>query len=262
MATATREVHKGVSSVRGGRDSALRRAVNFFYDNLPVGDRLGEFFYATWMLMVSVGILNSFFIKSSNEALLITLTIAIGVNLSWGIIDGVSVMYSLTIARAAAARLVYALRTKRGDPSVREEAIASFEDSIVGSLSPEEQAKVVDMIAAGVPVNPSRTKFRTTRPDRHYAVAILLIELMTTVPVLLPLMLVALPWVPIVLFVGGQPVSSVLLAIWASRFIAITLFALLGISYAKHTNRNRVVATVFLAALILLVASLSWYFAW
>ena len=227
--------------------SALRRAANFFYDNLPTGDRLGEFFYATWMLVVSVGILNSFFRIESQRALIITLFIAVAVNLTWGIIDGISVMYTNMIVRAEADRLAYALRTRRNDPSVRDEAIASFEDSVVGALSPEDQEKVVDMIQAGDPTaDPAKTRYTATKSNRHYAVAILLIELMTTVPVLLPLIVI----------------PTAIIAVWVSRFVAIAIMILLGISYARHTNRNPVLAGLFLGALVSGVAGFSWYLGW
>jgi len=244
--TEVQEHRAVVGVVRRSGESSFRRAANFFYDNLPTGDRLGEFFYATWMLVVSVGILNSFFRIESPRALYITLTIAVLVNLTWGLIDGISVMYSLVIARAEADRMVHKLRTKRNDPSVREEAMGSFEDTIVGSLSPEEQAKVVDMIQAGAPEDPSRTKYKPTRANRHYAVAILFIELMTTVPVLLPLILI----------------PTALIAVWVSRFVAMAIMILLGIAYARHTNRNPVLAGLFLGVLLFVVATGSWYLGW
>ena len=61
------------------------RIRTFYAQYLPVGDRLGEMFYAVWMVIVSLGILDT--LDPNENAIFYVIIIALGVNMTWGLIE-------------------------------------------------------------------------------------------------------------------------------------------------------------------------------
>lgn len=79
--------------------SAFARMHRFYEAHLSIGDRLGESIYAVWMVVVSVGLINSE-LDITPEYVAVVVAIAFGVNLAWGLIDGITVMLTNVIDRA------------------------------------------------------------------------------------------------------------------------------------------------------------------
>ncbi len=82
----------------GPGEIGWRARVRAFYGAaLSTGDRLGEIFYAVWMAVISIGLLNSVDEITEDHIAVVVVT-ALVANLAWGIIDGVTVMLSAVIA--------------------------------------------------------------------------------------------------------------------------------------------------------------------
>ena len=101
----------------------------FYGKYLPIGDRLGEMFYAVWMAVISLGILGTTEVDLGLIAYAVLL--AFSVNMTWGLIDGLSVMHTNVIDRARNDKLVYDLMI--GD---KEEAANTLAVSRHGAKAP------------------------------------------------------------------------------------------------------------------------------
>ena len=115
-------------------------------------------------------------------------------------------------------------------------------------LDSSDREKVLDMIASARPIegDPCSKRYVPNRIDRRYAMGIL------GVYVLLVLPLVA----PFLIFQDQH------LALYVSRLIATTFFAILGAAYAGQLNRRRWVASLFLATLCFSLFNLVFLFGW
>ncbi|MCC6735094.1 MAG: hypothetical protein IT534_03065 [Bauldia sp.] len=215
----------------------------FYTRHLSVGDRLGETVYAVWMVVVSIGLINAE-TSITRDRIWEVIFIAFGVNLVWGVIDGVTVMFTNIIDRRKRDVLAFRLRTTGGDAAARAKALDDLEDSIAGVLSDAEKNAIVDRVAAGAAgADPRSIGARPGKEDWAYAVAIILIDVLHVVPLVLPLILI----------------HDVETAIFVSRIIAVTTFAALGAAYARNLNRRPVLAAAALG--VLGYALFSWAYA-
>jgi hypothetical protein len=219
--------------------------VRVFYSRyLPLGDRLGEIFYSVWMVVVSLGILGG--TGFEGDAVTYVVLIAFAVNITWGLIDGITVMYSGIIERRRMDGLVHDLQA-RNEESSRRAAARALEEGVTGILSPSDKEKVLDMIVSSRRGrDPMATRYYPGREDWYYALGILAIDLILVVPLIAPF------------FILTNPETALL----ASRFIATVLFAGLGAAYAKELNRNRWLAALFLGTLCLGLFSLMYMAGW
>ncbi|WP_019177285.1 hypothetical protein [Methanomassiliicoccus luminyensis] len=225
-------------------DLGPRSIKEYYEEYLPLGDRLGECFYAVWMVVVTLGLLGG--IAGSRLEVLTVILLAFSVNAVWGIIDGLSVMYGNLINRAKADQVVYDLQVLN-DPGTRGSAMDALDDTIAAGLSREQKKRILDEIAAGVPERDPRTaSYRPGKADRRYALGIVAIDVLFVIPLVAPLLLLGD-------LKGG---------IYWSRLMATAMMAVLGAAYARNLNRRRWPAVLFLAALGFTVFSISYATGW
>lgn len=213
------------------------------YENSSLGDRLCELFYGVTMVTVMIGIINIFESGYYNIKE-IMLAIALGVNITWGIIDGATVVYGGLVDKAEEDRLVNSLRSDKNNQMLRDEVKDSFQDTVNRKLSEEDQSKVVEMIQSGAPEEIK--KYGATKDDLKVFLAILLMDFITVFPVVIPLYIV-------------QGVKS---AVFWSHFIAVALFVIIGMTWAKHLNRNMILAGVSMAILAMAIIAFTFHFGW
>ncbi len=216
----------------------------FYGKYLPIGDRLGEMFYAVWMVVVSLGILGS--TELDRGAIAYAILVAFVVNIAWGLIDGISVMHTNIIERARTERMVFDLRS-RNDKDSREAAFSALDDTVTSGLDVEDRKKVLDLIAAGPPGNdPIKQRYYPGREDWYYALGIFAIDTTLVIPLVAPLLILTDP---------AQ-------ALYASRLVATILFAILGAAYARNLNRRKWLAALFLGTLSFSVFTLAFLAGW
>ena len=230
--------------MEGANSKPASRVREFYQRYLPVGDRIGEMFYATWMVVVSLGIINS--VDDQEGIVPLAIAIAFGVNIAWGLIDGISVMLTGVIGRASRDRTLFDLR-KNDDQLTRQEARKALDDAITYALSDGEKEHILDQLAEGAPEgDPYHEPYHAKREDWYYALGILAIDVLFVIPVIAPLLVI--PSTPD--------------AILASRLIATLIFAALGAAYARRLNRNRLLAALFLGTLGFSVFSIAYILGW
>ncbi len=216
----------------------------FYGKYLPVGDRLGEMFYAVWMAVISLGVLGS--TELDQGAIAYAVLLAFAVNMTWGLIDGISVMHTNIINRARNEQMIYDLRSRK-DMSSRTAVLSSLDDSVTSGLGEGDREKVVDLIAAGTPgADPLKKKYYPGREDWYYALGIFAIDTVLVIPLIAPL------------FIWAEPSQ----AIYASRLVATVLFAILGAAYAHNLHRRRWLAALFLGTLCFSIFSLAFLAGW
>jgi VIT1/CCC1 family predicted Fe2+/Mn2+ transporter len=234
----------GLIGVRSAPSRVFRSGIGkLILENTSLGDRLSEIFYGVMMVSVVIGIINVFesgymHIKS------VLLIVAFGVNITWGIIDGATAVYGGLVDKAEEDRLVNSLRTDKENQVYKEDVKDILQGTILRKLSEEDQSKVVDMIQAEAPEKIG--KYGASRDDLKVFLAILLMDFITVFPIIIPLYVV-------------QGVQS---AVFWSHLIAVLLFIIIGMSWAKYLNKNAFLAGIALGILGIGVIAFSFYFGW
>lgn len=210
----------------------LSRMRSFYSTYLPLGDFLGEMFYAVWMVVVSLGILGG--TGFDGGAIAYVIIIAFTVNIVWGSIDGLTVMHSNIIERVRDEKIIYGLQTG-GDVEARKLGADALSEGITSTLNPSDREKVLDMIASSKTIeeDPAAMPHYPRREDWNYALGILSIDVLLVIPLVAPFVIFPEPHQ----------------ALYLSRAIATAIFAVLGAFYAKHLNRRRWLAALFLGTL-------------
>ena len=234
----------GLIGIRRAPSRVLRSGIGkLILENTTLGDRLSEIFYGVMMVSVVIGIINVF--ESGYVHIkYVLLIVAFGVNITWGIIDGATVVYGGLVDIAEEDRLVNSLRTDKKNQEYKEEVKDILQGTVLRKLSEEDQSKVVDMIQAGTPEKIG--KYSASRDDLKLFLAILLMDFITVFPVIIPLYVV-------------EKVQS---AVFWSHLIAVLLFIIIGMSWAKYLNKNMLLAGVAMGILAIAVISFSFYFGW
>jgi len=205
--------------------------VKHFYARLSAGDRLGDAFYAVWMPGVSIGLINAGQQITPPDVVNVVV-ICLGVNAVWGVIDGVTVMYSTVIERAKNDRIVWDLRS--GERSGTVSAHNHLDGTIFSALPPVGQAKILAILADGeLPPDPVKNRYGPRRDDWLIALAIVGLDIGLALPIVVPLLLV----------------SDIHMAVYISRLVATIAFAAIGWGYAKNLNRQPWLAMLGLGAL-------------
>ena len=218
--------------------------VTFIREHLSTGSILAEAFYGIWMVVVVTGTIRA--VEQPGESTVrVMLGAALGVNIAWGVIDGITVMWANLVDRTKERELVNALRATKGDAALRKKLGRSLGGTVAGSLSDEERERVLDMLEAGEPREVTRA--RPDREDYEAAIATALIDFILIFPVTLPYILF---------------MHDLTLAIRSSQFIALFLFAGLGYAYARNAKWNRLVTPIVFALMMLIVIVASFELGW
>ncbi len=212
--------------------------------NTTLGDRLCEIFYGVFMVSAMIGIIN---ITASGYGLDIKhvlLILAFGVNITWGIIDGATSVYGSLVDQAEEDRLVNLLRREKQNQQYRDELKETLQSTVVRKLSDEEQSKVVDMVQEGKPEDIKR--YVASMDDLKSFLAIFMMDLICVFPVIIPLYVVA----------------EIKSAVFWSHFIAILLFIIIGMTWAKYLNRNMLLAGAAFGILGMVTIAVTYYYGW
>jgi hypothetical protein len=219
------------------------QGIPFLRENLTLGNRLSECFYGVLMVVIITGLINTG-LPPTGDTLRLLLIVALGVNVTWGIIDGVTSMYGGLVNRADYLRIANAFRENPGNPEKREMVARSLQGTIVENLSDEEQSTVIDMIGAGNPVR--NKKFPATFSDWKVAIATLLIDFVLIFPVIIPYFLI----------------DSVRWAVFVSHAIAIVLLAGIAMIWARNLGLNTRRAGIIIALISFAMIYFTYIIGW
>lgn len=244
MGNASRGPFELRSGPLAGEAPLANPLVTFIREHLSTGTILAEAFYGIWMVVVVTGSIRA--VEQPNEATVrVMLVAALGVNIGWGVIDGITLLWANLVDRTKERELVNALRAKKGDAGLRKKVGRALGGTVAGSLSDGERERVVDMLEAGEPREVARA--RPDREDYESALATALIDFVLIFPVTLPYILF---------------MQDLTLAIRSSQVIALLLFAGLGYLYARNAKWNRLVTPVVFALAMLIVIIATFELGW
>lgn len=219
------------------------RIIAFIKNYLTLGNRLSELFYGVMMVVIITGLINTDLPPTQNTLRLLFVA-GLAVNLTWGIIDGVTAMYGGLVNRADYYRIANEFREDNRNPEKRDSVARSLQGTIVENLAEAEQSKVVDMIGAGKPVTGQR--FPATRSDWNVAIATIFIDFILVFPVVLPYFLI----------------DNVRWAVFVSHMIAIILVAGVAILWARNLNLNTIKAGIIIALVSFAAIYFTYYIGW
>ncbi len=214
----------------------------YFRDNLSLGNRLSECFYGVMMVVIVTGLINNG-MPPTQTTLRLLLIAALAINISWGIIDGVTSMYGGLVNRADYLRIANAFRADTTDPEKKAMVAKSLQGTIVENLSEADQAKVVDMIGSG---EIASARYPATRSDWNVAIATLFIDIVLVFPVVLPYFLI----------------DSVRWAVFASHTIAIVFFAIIAMLWAKYLGLNLLKAGIIVVLITWITVYSAYLIGW
>lgn len=217
--------------------------VTYLRNTLSLGDRLAEFFYGVTMVAVVSGMINTT-LPPGEEKIRLLLLVSLAVNISWGIIDGVTGLYAGMVDRAEQDLLVDALRGDTENPEKRDAVLTTLQGTILDDLDETDRTSVVDLIVVKSPG--VRQKYTASADDLRVAGAIFLIDVVLVFPVILPF------------FVFGDVGT----AVFVSHAIAILSLALCAMIWARHLRRNIWIAGLVIGLIAAVGIGITYYLGW
>lgn len=219
---------------------------------MSYGDVLNEWFYGFIMVAVVCGILGGFsdFLLNSDlgyTRVFLTVVLVIltfGVNVSWGIIDGSTVIYGGLTDKADLECIISGLRKDRNNRELRDKVLDSLGGSSIDYLPDEEKEKIVDRIIDEAPE--VQMRYHLTRDDRNTLIAIASCDILAVIPVILPYLILGFGIVPLML----------------SRLIAAIAVGYIIFLYAEHTGRRKWLAAGVFFILTLLLMQFTYSYGW
>jgi len=219
---------------------------------MSFGDMLGEWFYGFLMVAVVCGIVGGYSEILLNSPLgygriyltVVLLVLTFGVNITWGIIDGTTVIYGGLTDKADLEKVIAGLKKDRNNRELRDKLLDSLGDSSVDYLPDEEKDKIVNRIIDEAPEAP--VKYQMSRDDRNTLIAIASCDILAVIPVILPYLLLGFGKTPLIL----------------SRLIASVAIGYICYLYAEHTGRNKWLTGGIFVIFTIVVMQITYYFGW
>ncbi len=219
---------------------------------MSFGDMLGEWFYGFFMVAVVCGILGGYseILLNSNLGFgrvyltVVLLVLTFGVNITWGFIDGITVIYGGLTDKADLDKNISKLKKDRNNRELRDSLLDSLGDSSADYLPDEEKEKIVDRIIDEAPDAP--VKYHLNRDDRNTLIAIATCDILAVIPVILPYLLLGFGKIPLLL----------------SRLIASIAIGYIVFLYAEHTGRRKWLAAGIFFVLTIVVMQITYSYGW
>ena len=172
------------------------------------------------------------------------MVLTFGVNITWGIIDGTTVIYGGLTDKADLEKTIGELKKDRNNRELRDKILDSIGDSSVDYLPDAEKEKIVDRIIDEAPEAP--VKYHVSGDDRNTLIAIASCDILAVIPVILPYLLLGFGKTPLLL----------------SRLIASVAIGYIAFLYAEHTGRRKWLAAGIFVLFTIVVMQITYYYGW
>ncbi len=188
--------------------------MNTFIDrHLDPAGRLGEVLFGLIMALGIVGAVRIGREAADNHALLIGI---LGCNVAWALVDGVMYVLTALFERGRKLRLARDVRAAPNDAAALRLIAREYDERLAVLLSPEERAQMYRSVLVAVRrLRPETTRVR--REDLLGGIAVALVILVATLPIVVPYLVVPDPN----------------LAVHFSNGIALTMLFLVGAWWAR-----------------------------
>ena len=212
---------------------------------MSYGSWLSEWLYGFIMVAVVTGMLNGFSGIDPQlyrwELTVWLVVVTFGVNITWGLIDGLTVIYGGLTDKADQEKLIGKLKKDRNNPELRSKLW-----DIIGSDYPSDETKemYIDRIIDEGPEHKKR--YILTKEDRKILVATASCDILAVIPVILPF-----------LVLGFNSTALTL-----SRLIAAVAIGFIVYRFAEHTGRRKWIAAGIFFALTIVVMVVTFEFGW
>ncbi|MDD1746660.1 MAG: hypothetical protein LUQ16_02750 [Methanomassiliicoccales archaeon] len=183
-------------------------------------ERYAEAFYGIIMVTGCTGMV-SLGVPKEEAGVQFMLWTALMVNILWGLIDGFTVVYGSMVDEVASDVAVNNVRSGKDVKTATEEVLDALDASLVGKLSEQDKAKVVEVIRSSKSYAPYKNKVRW--PEVKRILAIFSIDFVTVFPVSIPFIFA----------------TDITVAVRLSFIIATVLMAILGYQWAKYARMKR-----------------------
>jgi hypothetical protein len=215
---------------------------------MSYGSWLAEWMYGFIMVAVVTGMINGYgqlaLYLFRWEITVWLIVVTFGVNIAWGLIDGLTVIYGGLTDKADQEKLISEARKDRNNPELRKGILALLDDSVVEYLSDEKKEKLIDdVIDDGVEY---KKRYKLTKEDRKVLIATASCDTLAVIPVILPFIILG--------FTGT--------ALTLSRIVAATAIGWIVFKYAEHTERRKYIAAAVFFFLTLVMMAVTWYYGW
>ena len=215
---------------------------------MSYGSWVSEWFYGFIMVAMVSGMITGYSFIGLQlfrwEITLWLVLVTFGVNIGWGLIDGLTVVYGGLVDKADEERLIGNLKKDRRNPGLRERLFGSIDDSVAGYVSDEDQEMLADKIIDQGPE--AKKTYHFTREDRNIVLATVSCDALAVIPVILPYLILG--------FTALAFTLSVLIASFAMAYIIFI--------YAKRTGRRKWVGASIFFVFALIMTLLAYYFGW
>src|SRR4029453_6822015 len=159
--------------------------LSFIRQHLDPAGRLGEILFGLIMALGISGSVRLGLEEADNRALLIGI---LGCNLAWAIVDGVMYVLTALFERGRKLRLARDVRAARNDAAALQLIAGEYDDTLEPLLTPEERAQMYRSVLSAVRRwRPEPIQLR--RDDFLGGVAVALVILVATVPIVVPYLL-------------------------------------------------------------------------
>lgn len=193
---------------------------NFLGSYTSASERYAEAFYGIIMVTGCTGMV-SLGVPKEEAGVQFMLWTALFVNILWGLIDGFTVIYGSMVDEVASDVAVKNVRSGKDVETASEEVLDALDGSLVGKLSDQDKAKVVEVIRSAKSYSPFSSKLRW--PEIKRILAIFSIDFVTVFPVAIPFIFL----------------TDTTTAVRLSFLIATFLMAYLGYQWAKYARMRR-----------------------
>jgi VIT1/CCC1 family predicted Fe2+/Mn2+ transporter len=212
--------------------------LRFIRRNLDPADRLGEILFGLVMALGFTGAVSLSREEPDSRELLVAI---LGCNIAWGIVDGVMYVMLGVFQRARTIRLLRGVRKAKDDAAATRLIADELEDG-VGSLLNEEERRTAYGAILGAVRRSEPPPAGLRRADVLGGVAVAVLIVLATLPIVLPFAIVADAW----------------RALRLSNAIALGMLFLLGMEWARHTGVSawKTGLGVMLIGLVLVVVTI------
>jgi len=215
---------------------------------MSYGSWVSEWFYGFIMVAMVSGMITGYSFIGLQlfrwEITLWLVVVTFGVNIGWGLIDGLTVVYGGLVDKADEEKLIGNLKKDRRNPGLRERLFGSIDDSVAGYVSDEDQEMLADKIIDQGPE--AKKTYHFTKEDRNIVLATVSCDALAVIPVILPYLILG--------FTALAFTLSVLIASFAMAYIIFI--------YAKRTGRRKWVGASIFFVFALIMTLLAYYFGW
>jgi VIT1/CCC1 family predicted Fe2+/Mn2+ transporter len=178
-------------------------------------DRVSEMLFGLFMALTFVGAVSA--ATAGREEIRTMFITALGCNLAWGLVDAVMYLVRTITERGRKLRLAMAVRNAPDAETGRRHVESSLSKAALSLVSPSE----IEAVRARIVALPSLPKIPTlTHDDALAAVAIFLIVVAATFPVVIP-------------FILFEDVGT---AMFVSRATALAMLFLGGLTLGRHAG--------------------------